>query len=85
MKDKLKDSFKNLKYKLKKSFKFVSKKNQYNFMEVVAIMIITTIFGMFLGGILMYRKGSLNMGIKKELNEFLDTNLIEVFTLFLTF
>ena len=73
MKDKLKDSFKNLKYKLKKSFKFVSKKNQYNFMEVVAIMIITTIFGMFLGGILMYRKGSLNMGIKKELNEFLDT------------
>ena len=73
MKDKLKESFKNLKYKLKKSFKFVSKKNQYNFMEVVAIMIITTIFGMFLGGILMYRKGSLNMGIKKELNEFLDT------------
>lgn len=73
MKDKLKDSFKNLKYKLKKSFKFVSKKNQYNFMEVVAIMIITTIFGMFLGGILMYRKGSLNMGIKKQLNEFLDT------------
>ena len=73
MKDKLKDSFKNLKYKLKKSFKFVSKKNQYNFMEVVAIMIITTIFGMFLGGILMYRKGSLNMGIKKQLNEFLST------------
>lgn len=73
MKDKLKDSFKNLKYKLKKSFKFVSKKNQYNFMEVVAIIIITTIFGMFLGGILMYRKGSLNMGIKKQLNEFLST------------
>ena len=73
MKDKLKDSFKNVKNKVKKSFKFVSKKNQYNFMEVVAIMIITTIFGMFLGGILMYRKGSLNMGIKKELNEFLDT------------
>lgn len=73
MKDKLEDSFKNLKNKVKKSFKFVSKKNQYNFMEVVAIMIITTIFGMFLGGILMYRKGSLNMGIKKELNEFLST------------
>ena len=73
MKDKLKESFKNLKNKVKKSFKFVSKKNQYNFMEVVAVMIITTIFGMFLGGILMYRKGSLNMGIKKELNEFLDT------------
>ena len=73
MHDKLKDGFKNFKDKVKKSFKFVSKKNQYNFMEVVAIMIITTIFGMFLGGILMYRKGSLNMGIKKELNEFLDT------------
>lgn len=73
MKDKLKDSFKNVKNKVKTSIKFVSKKNQYNFMEVVAIMIITTIFGMFLGGILMYRKGSLNMGIKKELNEFLDT------------
>ena len=73
MKDKLKNSLKNLKSKIKKSLKFVSKKNQYNFMEVVAVMIITTIFGMFLGGILMYRKGSLNMGIKKELNEFLDT------------
>ena len=73
MKNKIKDGFQNVKNKVKTSIKFVSKKNQYNFMEVVAIMIITTIFGMFLGGILMYRKGSLNMGIKKELNEFLDT------------
>ena len=73
MKNKIKDGFQNVKNKVKTSIKFVSKKNQYNFMEVVAVMIITTIFGMFLGGILMYRKGSLNMGIKKELNEFLDT------------
>ena len=73
MKNKIKDGFQNVKNKVKTSIKFVSKKNQYNFMEVVAVMIITTIFGMFLGGILMYRKGSLNMGIKKQLNEFLST------------
>ena len=52
---------------------FFNKKNKYNLMEVIAIMIITSIFGMFVGGILMYRKGALNTGIKKELNEFVDT------------
>ena len=58
---------------IKQAFRFLNKRNKFNLMEVIAIMIITSIFGMFLGGILMYRKGALNTGIKKELNEFVDT------------
>lgn len=71
--EKIKNILSNTKQKLKKTFKFVSKNNKYNFMEVVALMIIASIFGMLLGGVLMYKKGSLNTGIKKELNEFLNT------------
>lgn len=71
--EKIKNILSNTKQILKKTFKFVSKNNKYNFMEVVALMIIASIFGMLLGGVLMYKKGSLNTGIKKELNEFLNT------------
>ena len=71
--ERIKNILSNTKQKLKKTFKFVSKNNKYNFMEVVALMIIAGIFGMLLGGVLMYKKGSLNTGIKKELNEFLNT------------
>lgn len=71
--ERIKNILSNTKQKLKKTFKFVSKNNKYNFMEVVALMIIASIFGMLLGGVLMYKKGSLNTGIKKELNEFLNT------------
>lgn len=71
--ERIKNILSNTKQKLKKNFKFVSKNNKYNFMEVVALMIIASIFGMLLGGVLMYKKGSLNTGIKKELNEFLNT------------
>ncbi len=69
-KDKLLPKLKN---NIKKSLSFLNKKNKFNMMEVVALMIITTIFGMFLGGVLMYKKGALNTGIKKELNEFVNT------------
>ena len=72
-KEKLINWFKSIKNNLKQSLNFLNKKNKFNLMEVIAIIIITCIFGMCLGGILMYRKGSLNMGIKKELNEFVDT------------
>ena len=71
--NKIKNILNNIKQKLKKNCKFVSKNNKYNFMEVVALMIIAGIFGMLLGGVLMYKKGSLNTGVKKELNEFLNT------------
>ena len=59
--------------KEKKYFNFFNKNKKFYFMEVVALMIITLVFGMLFGGILMYRKGALNFGIKKELNEFIDT------------
>ncbi len=74
MKEEKKDKLlQKLKTNLKKYINFFDKKNKFNMMEVVALMIITVIFGMFLGGILMYKKGSLNTGIKKELNEFVNT------------
>lgn len=73
MKDKVKQKFSKWKESLKPYFKFLNKKNKFSTMEVVAIMIITVIFGMFAGGILMYKRGNLSTGIRKELNEFVDT------------
>lgn len=73
MKDKVTNIIKKIKDYNKNTFKFLNKNKTFNLMEVIAIMIITCIFGMLAGGILMYGKGSLNFGIKKELNEFVDT------------
>lgn len=73
MKNKIINIFNKCKKFLKPYFSFLNKKNKFNLMEVIAIMIITIIFGMFAGGLLMYRKGALNTGIKKELNEFVNT------------
>ena len=70
MKEKIINRFKKIKLNLKDYFSFLNKKDKFNLMEVIALMIITTIFGMFSGGLLMYGKGALNTGIKKELNEF---------------
>lgn len=73
MKNKIKNKLKDIKETFKRFTNFIDKKNKFNLMEVVCLMIITSIFGMFVGGILMYRKGALNVGIKKELNEFVET------------
>lgn len=73
MKNKVKNWLLKIKLNLKKSFSFINKKNRFNTMEVIALMIIAVIFGMLAGGVLMYRKGTLNIGIKKELNEFVET------------
>lgn len=73
MKEKINKQMLKIKKSLRESFNFINKKNKFNTMEVIAIMIITVIFGMFVGGILMYRKGSINTGIKRQLNEFVDT------------
>lgn len=73
MKEKIINRLDKLKISLKEYFSFLNKKDKFNLMEVVALMIITTIFGMFAGGLLMYGKGALNTGIRKELNEFVDT------------
>lgn len=69
-KEKLVDKVK--KY-IKNNVRFLNKKNQFNMMEVIVLMIITSIFGMFVGGVIMYGRGALNTGIKKELNEFVNT------------
>ncbi len=73
LKDKFMNLIKKCKNNFKKSISFINKKNNFNTMEVVVLMIITSIFGMFVGGVLMYRKGALNTGLKKELNEFVST------------
>ena len=73
MKKKFGDIYLKIKQVFKNIFNFVDKKNRFNYMETVALMLITAMFGMLIGGILMYKKGSLNTGIKKELNEFVNT------------
>ncbi len=73
MKDKVNNLVINIKKRLAKYFNFLNKENKFNLMEVIAVAIITAIFGMFVGGILMYKKGTLNTNIKKELNEFVNT------------
>ncbi len=73
MKKNIKDRINKTKKKIKIDFKFLDKNKKFNLMEVIAIMIIVGIFGMLTGGILMYGRGALNYGIKKELREFSDT------------
>ncbi|MBQ8892490.1 MAG: S41 family peptidase [Bacilli bacterium] len=73
MKDKINSAIKKIKDNGKKYFSFLDKNKKFNLMEVIALMIITIIFGMFFGGLLMYRKGTINYGIRKELREFADT------------
>jgi len=67
------DVINRLKELFKNCFCFVNKKNKFNMMEVIVLMIIATIFGMFAGGVIMYGKGALNTGVRRELNEFVDT------------
>lgn len=73
MKIKINKYLDDIKIKSKKYLKFLDKNKKFNLMEVVALMIITLIFGMFFGGILMYRKGAINYGLRRELREFADT------------
>ena len=73
MKDKVNEVIKKIKKKSKGYFSFLDKNKKFNLMEVIAVMIITVIFGMFFGGLLMYKKGTINYGLRKELREFADT------------
>lgn len=70
--NKINDLLNKIKTKIKKNFCFLDKNRKFNLMEVVALLIITSVFGMFAGGVLMYQKGTLNYGIKKELREFMN-------------
>ena len=73
MKDKIKKIVNKVKKVTKKCFDFINKKNRFNTMETICLMIIAVIFGMVIGGIVMYKKGTLNLGVKNELNQFVDT------------
>ena len=73
MKDKFEVIIKKIKKYNKEYFNFLNKNKKYNFMEVIALIIIVFIFGMFSGGLLMYRKGTINFGLRRELKEFADT------------
>ncbi len=73
MKDKIKKIVNKVKKVAKKCFDFINKKNRFNTMETICLMIIAVIFGMVIGGIVMYKKGTLNLGVKNELNQFVDT------------
>ena len=73
MKDKIKKILNKIKKVTKKSLDFINKKNRFNTMETICLMIIAVIFGMVIGGIVMYKKGTLNLGVKNELNQFVDT------------
>ncbi len=48
-------------------------KTKFNVQEVVFIMLITFIFGMLIGGVIMFGKGTFSSDISDSLNEFVDT------------
>ena len=73
MKNRINETIKKIKKHNKGYFSFLNKNKKFNLMEVIALMIITVIFGMFTGGLLMYRKGTINFGLRRELREFADT------------
>lgn len=73
MKRRISEVINKIKKYNKRYFNFLNKNKKFNLMEVIALMIITIIFGMFTGGLLMYRKGTINFGLRKELREFADT------------
>ena len=73
MKKKIKELVNKVKKYNKEYFSFLNKNKKFHLMEVVALMIIALIFGMFTGGLLMYRKGTINYGLRKELREFANT------------
>ena len=73
MKKKIDEIIKKIKKYNKEYFSFLNKNKRFHLIEVVTLMIIALIFGMFTGGLLMYRKGTINYGLRKELREFADT------------
>lgn len=60
---------------IKKFYNKKIKKNRATFCvkEVVSIMLITFLFGMLIGGVIMFGKGSFRSDISDSLNEFVDT------------
>lgn len=61
--------------KLKKIYykKIVKNRARFKIKEVVFIMLITFVFGMLIGGVVMYGKGTFSSDVNDSLNEFADT------------
>ena len=70
---KIKKMFKNIKNKLKKAYdkNITHNKTKFNIKETILFMTITLVFGLFIGGILMYGKGNFNNN--SLLHEFAST------------
>lgn len=67
--------FKDKIKKVKKMYqkKIVKNGSKYSVKEVVMIMFITFLFGMIIGGVIMFGKGMFNSDINDSLDEFVDT------------
>lgn len=74
-KDNKENKFKNFSKKIKTFFnkKFGKNKPKYSLKESLFFMLITFIFGILIGGIIMYGKGGFTGTGKKALNEFATT------------
>lgn len=70
-----KNLFKNKVDKIKEIFKKKVSKNdsKFSLKEVVCVMLITFIFGMLIGGVIMFGRGAFNGDISDSLTEFVDT------------
>lgn len=74
-KEKIKKNRKSLIVKFKEKFKKVinRNKNKFNIKETIVFMIITFVFGMLIGGIVMYGKSGFSGNTSAALNEFTRT------------
>lgn len=52
--------------------KIMGKNNKFEVKEVVFLMLITFLFGMIIGGVIMFGKGTFSSDISDSLNEFVD-------------
>jgi len=53
--------------------KVIKNNNKFSLKEVIFAMLITFVFGMLIGGVIMFGKDSFNRNISNSLNEFVDT------------
>ena len=53
--------------------KIIKNKTKFSLKEVIFVMIVTFLFGMLIGGVIMFGKGSFSGGVSDSLNEFVDT------------
>lgn len=71
----IKDFFSTQIKKIKKFYrkKIVKNGTKFNIKEVVFVMLITFLFGMLIGGVIMYGRDSFSSDVSDSLDEFIDT------------